>query len=169
MSRGYARSGANYPDGVGNGHTRLKRAAAAAGAAAGATAMVVGVGTAPAGAAAVLERHDHTFTATSGARVTCSVTVYQEWLDFNAKFRTTLEGPEACRATEVVVGWRYTDTAGVRHRGREIAQGGRVAEAAFSNVADGGDIAGGHRVEFAGCAQNCTFGTYVFDPFSSSK
>jgi hypothetical protein len=143
----------------------MKRAAVAA----GVGALAVGLAASPAGAAAALEAHDHTFTATSGARVTCQVWTYQEWLDFNAKFRTELRGPEACRATEVVVGWRYTDTAGVRHRGRQIALGGRVAEAAFSNVADGGDMAGGHRVEFAGCAENCTFGTYVFEPFSSSK
>jgi hypothetical protein len=69
-------------------------------------------------------------------------------------------------ATEVVVGWRYTDTAGVRHRGRQIAVGGRVAEATFSNVADG-QLVGRHRVEFAGCAQDCTFGPYEFAPFSS--
>jgi hypothetical protein len=147
----------------------MKRTAAVAAGVAGATALALGLGTAPAGAAAALLSHDHTFTATSGAPVSCEVWTYQEWLDFNAKFRTELRGPEACRATEVVVGWRYTDTAGVRHRGRQIALGGRVAEAAFSNVADGGDIAGGHRVEFAGCAENCTFGTYVFEPFSSSK
>jgi hypothetical protein len=145
-----------------------RKRAAGASLAVGATALALGLGTAPAEAAAVLQRHDHTFTATSGARVTCSVSTYQEWLEFNAKFRTTLDGPAACRATEVVVGWRYTDTAGVRHRGREVAEGGRVAEAAFSNVADGEQVSG-HRVEFAGCAQNCTFGTYVFDPFSSSK
>ena len=137
--------------------------------AAGVAALALGLGASPAGAAAALEVHDHTFTATSGARVTCSVDTYQEWLGGNAKFRTELRGPEACRATQVVVGWRYTDTAGVRHRGRQIALGGRVAEAAFSNVADGGDIAGGHRVEFAGCAEDCTFGTYVFTPFASSK
>ena len=146
----------------------MKRTAVGA-LAAGTTALTLGLGPAPAGAAAALLRHDHTFTATSGARVTCEVWMYREWLDFNAKFRTELRGPEACRATEVVVGWRYTDTAGVRHRGREVAYGGRVAEAAFSNVSDGGDIAGGHRVEFAGCAQDCTFGTYVFEPFGSSK
>jgi hypothetical protein len=145
-----------------------RKRTAAATLAFGATALAVSVGSAPAGAAAVILRHDHTFTATSGARVTCEVLTYQEWLDFNAKFRTELRGPEACRATEVVVGWRYTDTVGVRHRGREVAVGGRVAEAAFSNVADGQQVSG-HRVEFAGCAQNCTFGTYVFDPFSSSK
>jgi len=144
-----------------------KRTAAMA-LASGTTALAVGLGTAPAGAAAVLEAHEHTFTATSGARVTCEVWTYQEWLDLNAKFRTELGGPAACLATEVVVGWRYTDTAGVRHRGREVAVGGRVAEAAFSNVADGQQVSG-HRVEFAGCAQNCTFGTYVFEPFSSSK
>jgi hypothetical protein len=136
--------------------------------ASGATALAVGLGSPPAGAAAVVWRHDHTFTATSGARVTCDVSTYQEWLDFNAKFRTELHGPEACRAREVVVGWRYTDTAGLRHRGREVVMGGRVAEAAFSNVADGQQVSG-HRVEFAGCAENCTFGTYVFEPFSSSK
>jgi hypothetical protein len=145
-----------------------KRTAAAA-LAAGTTALVMGLGTAPAGAAAVTARFPHTITTTSGARVTCEVFVYQEWLDFRAVFRTELRGPTACRAREVVVGWRYTDTAGVRHRGREVAEGGRVAEAVFSNVADGGDIAGGHRVEFAGCASNCTFGTYVFEPFGSSK
>jgi hypothetical protein len=164
MGRGYARRRPIYPEAVGNGHTATKRAAVAAGVA----ALAVGLGTSPAGAAAALERHRHTFTATSGATVTCDVSVYQEWLDGNARFRTELGGPEACRATEVVVGWRYTDTAGVRHRGREIAAGGRVAEAAFSNVADGTQISG-HRVEFAGCAESCTFGTYVFDPFSSSK
>src|SRR5215213_1115939 len=121
MGRGYARRRPIYPEAVRNGHTGMKR-----------------------GAAAALEVHDHTFTATSGTRVTCSVDTYQEWLGGNAKFRTELRGPEACRATQVVVGWRYTDTAGVRHRGRQIALGGRVAEAAFSNVADGGDCAGGH-------------------------
>ena len=143
-----------------------KRTAAGA-LAAGATALAVGLGPAPAGAAAALLRQDHTFTATSGARVTCDVWMYQEWLDFNAKFRTELHGPEACRATEVVVGWNYTDTAGVRHRGREIAVGGRVAEAAFSNVADDGQMVSRHRVEFAGCAADCTFGPYGFAPFSS--
>ena len=135
----------------------------------GATALAVGLGAAPADAAAAAAGFPHTVTTTSRARVTCEVVVYQEWLDFRAVFRTELQGPAACRAREVVVGWRFTDTAGVRHRGREVAEGGRVAEAAFSNVADGGDIAGGHRVEFAGCAQNCTFGTYVFEPFASSK
>jgi hypothetical protein len=142
-----------------------KRTTAAA-LATGATALAVGLGTAPAGAAAVLLRHDHTFVSTSGASVTCGVSVYREWLDFNAKVRTELEGPAACRATEVVVGWRYTDTAGVRHRGREVAAGGRLAEASFSNVVDG-SLEAGHRVEFAGCAQNCTFGTFVWG--SSSK
>jgi hypothetical protein len=142
----------------------MKRAAVAAGVA----ALAFGFGAAPAGAAAAVRIHEHTFTATSGARVTCEVWTYQEWLDFNAKFRTELRGPEACRATQVVVGWRYTDTAGVRHRGRQIALGGRVAEAAFSNVADDGQQVSGHRVEFAGCAEHCTFGTYVFS-FGSSK
>lgn len=153
---------------MGRGRTGRKRTAAAA-LATGATALALGLGTAPAGAAAAAAGFPHTVTTTTGARVTCEVRVYQEWLDFRAVFRTELRGPTACRATEVVVGWRYTDTAGVRHRGREIAEGGRVAEAAFSNVADDGDIAGGHRVEFAGCSQNCTFGTYVFEPFGSSK
>jgi hypothetical protein len=145
-----------------------KRTAAVA-VAAGATALALGLGTAPAGAAAAAAGFSHTITTTSGARVNCEVLVYQEWLDFRAVFRTELRGPAACRATEVVVGWRFTDTAGVRHRGREVAEGGRMAEASFSNVAESGDIAGGHRVEFAGCAQNCTFGTYVFEPFGSSK
>jgi hypothetical protein len=144
----------------------MKRTAAVAAGVAGATALALGLGTAPAGAAAALLSHDHTFTATSGAPVSCEVWTYQEWLDFNAKFRTELRGPEACRATQVVVGWRYTDTAGVRHRGRQIAVGGRVAEATFSNVADG-QLVGRHRVEFAGCAQDCTFGPYEFAPFSS--
>ena len=147
------------------GRKRTAAGALAAGAA-GAAVLAVGLGPAPAGAAATLLRQDHTFTATSGARVTCDVWMYQEWLDFNAKFRTELHGPEACRATEVVVGWRYTDTAGVRHRGREIAVGGRVAEAAFSNVADDGQMVSRHRVEFAGCAQDCSFGPYEFDPGS---
>ena len=153
---------------MGRGRKGRKRTAAAA-LATGATAVALGLGTAPAGAAAVVERHRHAITTTSGATVTCEVFTYQEWLDSRAVFRTELRGPTACRATEVVVGWRFTDTAGVRHRGREVVDGGRRAEAAFSNVADGGDIAGGHRVEFAGCAQNCTFGTYVFEPFGSSK
>jgi hypothetical protein len=144
----------------------MKRTAVGAGLA-GATALALGLGPAPASAAAALLRHDHTFTATSGARVTCEVWMYQEWLDFNAKLRTELRGPEACRATEVVVGWQYTDTAGVRHRGRQIAVGGRVAEVAFSNVADDGQLVGRHRVEFADCAQDCSFGPYVFDPGSS--
>jgi hypothetical protein len=145
-----------------------KRTAAVA-LATGATALAMGLGTAPAGAAAVVLRHPHELTTTTGARVSCSVSVYQSWLEGEARFVTQLDGPAACRATEVVVGWRFTDTAGVRHRGREVVEGGRLAEATFGNVADGGDIAGGHRVEFAGCAQNCTFGTYVFEPFGSSK
>jgi hypothetical protein len=168
MGRGYAREGPIYPESMGRGRTGRKRTAALA-LATGATALALGLGTAPASAAAAAAGFSHSITTTTGARVSCTVVVYQEWLDFRAVFRTELQGPTACRATEVVVGWRYTDTAGVRHRGREVAEGGRVAEAAFSNVADGGDIAGGHRVEFAGCASNCTFGTYVFEPFGSSK
>jgi len=145
-----------------------KRTAGAA-LALGATALAVGLGTAPAGAAAVQERHSHTLTTSSGARVTCWVGTYQSWLEGEARFATFLDGPAACRAEEVVVGWRFTDTAGVRHRGREVVEGGRVAEATFQNVAEDGELAGGHRIEFAGCAQDCTFGTYVFEPFGSSK
>jgi hypothetical protein len=168
MERGYAHDGPIYPEPMGRGQIGRKRTAAAA-LALGATGLALGLGAAPAGAAAAVGRHTHVITTTSGASVTCSVSTYQHWLAGEARFATYLDGPAACRAREVVVGWRFTDTAGVRHRGREIAYGGRVAEATFSDVADGGDIAGGHRVQFAGCASNCTFGTVVFEPFGSSK
>jgi hypothetical protein len=64
-----------------------------------------------------------------------------------------------------VVGWRYRDSAWARHRGREAVVGSQKAEATLHGVA--GSLVSGHRVELAGCAEDCTFGTYVFRYFSA--
>ena len=128
-------------------------------------AVVVGLWASPASAAAVVERHPHTFLTRSGASVTCDVLVSQSWLEDDARVTTELRGPAACRAREVAVRWRYTDAEGVVHTGRTVVVDGERASAALHGV--DGDLSSSHRVERAGCADHCTFGPYVFRPFSS--
>jgi hypothetical protein len=134
-------------------------------AAGAAAALAVALGASPASAAAVAERHLHSFTARSGARVTCSVIVQQSWLEDEATVSTELTGPAACRAREVVVRWRFVDAAGAVHKGREEVVGGQRASATLHGVA--ADLSSAHRVELADCADDCTFGPHVFTPFSS--
>jgi hypothetical protein len=141
----------------------MKRAAVAAGVA----AVAVGLAATPASAAAVAENHPHTFTTRSGARVTCSVVVQQSWLEDEATASTSLGGPAACRATAVAVRWHYTDDSGAVHDGREVVTGGQDVSVDLHGVA--GDLSTRHRVSFADCSADCTFGPYGFAPFASSK
>ena len=136
-------------------------------AAAGLVAVAAGWGASPASAAAVAEAHSHTFTAESGARVTCSVVVQQSWLEDDATVLTSLSGPAACRARQVVVRWRFTDASGAVHDGREVVAGAQEVSVDLHGVAD--DLASRHRVDLADCAADCTFGPYEFAPFASSK
>jgi hypothetical protein len=141
----------------------MKRAAAAVGLA----AVAVGLGATPASAALVAERHVHTLTTRAGARVTCDVVVQQSWLEDDATVLTSLRGPAACRATAVAVRWHFTDASGAVHDGKEVVTGGRDVYVTLDGVA--GDLSSRHRVSFADCAADCTFGPYGFAPFASSK
>jgi hypothetical protein len=135
--------------------------------AAGVAAAAIGWGASPASAAAVAERHPHTFTTGTGARVTCDVTVQQSWLEDDATVLTSLGGPAACRATAVAVRWHFVDGEGAVHDGKEVVTGGRNVYVTLDGVA--GDLSSRHRVSFADCAADCTFGPYGFAPFASSK
>jgi hypothetical protein len=141
----------------------MKRAAVAAGVA----GVALALGASPASAAAVAENHPHTFTTRSGARVTCSVVVQQSWLEDDATVYTSLGGPAACRATAVAVRWHFTDASGAAHDGKEVVTGGQSVSVDLHGVA--GDLSTRHRVSFANCSADCTFGPYGFAPFASSK
>ena len=139
----------------------MKRAAVAAGVA----ALAVGVGASPASAAAVAEIHQHAFTTTAGVRVTCYVSVQQNWLEDRGLVRTSLDGSLACRAAAVAVRWHFVDASGAAHDGKEVVTGAQEVSVDLRGVA--GDLSSRHRVTLADCSADCTFGPYEFVFFSS--
>jgi hypothetical protein len=130
-------------------------------------ALGMGLWASPASAAAQEVRRSHTFTTTAGQQRTCDVFLYESWLDGEATVFTELGSPAPCAAAAISVRWHFVDASGAAHDGKEVVTGGSIASADLHGVA--GDLSSRHRVTFADCSANCTFGPVGFSPFRSSK